>query len=295
MPGLTCATFTAFLQTLSALDGLVSHLLGTMGFKYVLLGRIQSDNIERRFGWYRQMHGGNYLISMKQLLLSEKKIRTISLLKYSNVSLAEIDTISSKCNYKTEPEVRRIADQLCEQLVMNILPSKKDNIIITYVCGACARSVIRTNKCTSCKFCLVDDEHLNIEFDDSDSTIRTFFSTVDRGGLFLPHPHIFQLGVYAWKVFQELRTTPILIKMLLSSPHPSQTFSLIVEEMFATEYVQDYFGRNCCTGGHDVISAMIQKLYNCFLKNFVKSLSVKGIDKRKTSKLTSESNFQSNK
>lgn len=289
-PGLTKATFTAFIQTLNALDGLVSYLIGSIGFKYVLLGRIQSDNLERRFGWYRQLHGGNYLISMKQLLLSEKKIRTISLLKYSNVSLAELGSISHHDDDR--PEIRSIADQITAQLLMNISPSEKDHVIICYVSGACARSVIRSNKCGACRCCLVnEEERLEIEFDDSDSNIKSFFANVDRGGLFLPHHHIFQLGLYSWKVFQEIRNTSFLINLLVTSPYPSQIFSAIIEELFACDFFDIYVGQNRCTAGHDVISAMTQRLYNCLLKNFVKSISEKQVDKRKSSKLSSSTNF----
>ena len=40
-----------------------------------------SDTTEGRFGWYRQMNGGNFFMSSKQLLQSEKKIRRLNLLQ----------------------------------------------------------------------------------------------------------------------------------------------------------------------------------------------------------------------
>ena len=40
-----------------------------------------SDPLEGRFGWYRQTNGGNFFVSTKQLLHSEKKIRCLSLLQ----------------------------------------------------------------------------------------------------------------------------------------------------------------------------------------------------------------------
>ena len=40
-----------------------------------------SDILEARFGWYRQANGGNYFISLKQLLQTEKKIRCLALLQ----------------------------------------------------------------------------------------------------------------------------------------------------------------------------------------------------------------------
>ncbi|XP_054713596.1 uncharacterized protein LOC129223056 [Uloborus diversus] len=49
--------------------------------KYVLLGKYQTDPIEGRFGQYRQMHGGNYNISVDQIMKAEKRLRLKSLIE----------------------------------------------------------------------------------------------------------------------------------------------------------------------------------------------------------------------
>ena len=41
------------------------YLLENRGFNYVLLGKIESDMIERRFIHIRQLSGANYYISMR--------------------------------------------------------------------------------------------------------------------------------------------------------------------------------------------------------------------------------------
>lgn len=46
-------------------------------FSFVLLGKFQSDPLEGRFGYYRQLSGGNFYISCRQLLQAEKKIRLL--------------------------------------------------------------------------------------------------------------------------------------------------------------------------------------------------------------------------
>ena len=40
-----------------------------------------SDPIEARFGWYCQASGGNFFMSVRQLILAGKKIRILSLLQ----------------------------------------------------------------------------------------------------------------------------------------------------------------------------------------------------------------------
>ena len=51
------------------------------GFEYVLFVRFQSDPIERRFSVYRQKSGGRFLVSLREVVNSEKTILLTSLLK----------------------------------------------------------------------------------------------------------------------------------------------------------------------------------------------------------------------
>ncbi len=55
--GLSGETFSAWTQTLSASADLSQYLIEKRHFKYVLLGKFQSDPLEGRFGMYRQLNG----------------------------------------------------------------------------------------------------------------------------------------------------------------------------------------------------------------------------------------------
>ena len=52
----------------------------------VLLGTFQIDTIEARFGQYRMLSGSNYLVSVNEVLPSEKNLKVYSLLKFYNYS-----------------------------------------------------------------------------------------------------------------------------------------------------------------------------------------------------------------
>ena len=67
--GLTSDTSNALHITLHRLSSLVPVLLGK-GMIYVILGQFQSDRIEKEFGIYRKLSGGNYLISVMQVINS---------------------------------------------------------------------------------------------------------------------------------------------------------------------------------------------------------------------------------
>ncbi|QQP54995.1 Uncharacterized protein FKW44_008019 [Caligus rogercresseyi] len=57
------------------IPALALHLIDVWNFDFVLTGKCQSNNIEKRFGRYRMMAGANYFISIRQLLQAEKALR----------------------------------------------------------------------------------------------------------------------------------------------------------------------------------------------------------------------------
>ena len=79
--GLTRETFFACIQTIKAIPDLAMYLQEKHGFSYLLTGKLTSDPTEGRFGWYRQVNGGNYFMCVKQLIHAEKKIKVLNLLQ----------------------------------------------------------------------------------------------------------------------------------------------------------------------------------------------------------------------
>ena len=74
--GLSSPTFQALIQTVKAVKELCVYLLeNDNDIEYLLLGFLQQDFLEGRFGWYRQLSGGNYYCSVLQFLQAEKTIR----------------------------------------------------------------------------------------------------------------------------------------------------------------------------------------------------------------------------
>ena len=54
------------------------------------MGRLQSDPIKRRFSQYRQMSGGRFLVSLSEVLNSERILACRSLIK-ENINFWEED------------------------------------------------------------------------------------------------------------------------------------------------------------------------------------------------------------
>ena len=144
-------TSLALHQTCNAMSGICKYLINHCDFKYVLMGKIQSDNIERRFGYIRQLSVVNYFVSMRQLHESERKLRTISLLKYSKICLTEITKASSS----PANAALVAAESIQAEMLFNIIPSENDAVIIFCVSGYCCRSLIKSNKVSACKKAIV--------------------------------------------------------------------------------------------------------------------------------------------
>ena len=58
-------------RTLNAQASLIEDLL-CEGYDFVVPRRLQSDPLEKRFSRYRQMSGGRFLVSLREVLTSER-------------------------------------------------------------------------------------------------------------------------------------------------------------------------------------------------------------------------------
>ena len=192
MPRLTNETFLALRQSCRGFTDLAKYLINYCGFKYVLLGKIQSDTIEGRFGRIRQLSGANYYISMRQLLETDRKLRTLSLVKYSRISISHIDQVA-KSTKNVENEVIAKAESLYGDLQFNILPTDNDVVVIFYVTGYCCKSLVSRNKCAECKDATIAG--ISEATDDIPDSANQFIKEIDRGGLWKPKSEVFLFWV----------------------------------------------------------------------------------------------------
>ena len=144
-PSWTKETFTATHQTLTATVKLVEYLLDKKGFSYVLTGKFQSDPIERQFGRYRQASGGNYFISTRQVLESEKLIRVKNIVKFNKLSMKAIQRVITPV---TLPDVAELFIQELPTLkISDQIESYHDEGTVGYVAAYSGRSAANTLSC----------------------------------------------------------------------------------------------------------------------------------------------------
>ncbi|MCP4490055.1 MAG: hypothetical protein GY820_22465 [Gammaproteobacteria bacterium] len=161
--GLTTETFLATRHTCDALADAAEFCLNRLGLNYVLLGAFQSDPLESRFGWYRQLSGANYYISVKQLVESERKIRALSLAKFSTLSIKEMDKyLENVGNNWDKAAVEQMAIEMSSAAEYEA--DLADVNAIFYVAGALVRSELRQNKCQFCPEILLEsDDPLQVD------------------------------------------------------------------------------------------------------------------------------------
>ena len=75
-------TFNALIQTLQSQAQLIKDLFEE-GYDFIIPARFQTDPLEKRFSQYHQMSGGNFLVSLREVLQSERTLLFKSLLKES--------------------------------------------------------------------------------------------------------------------------------------------------------------------------------------------------------------------
>ena len=274
-PGLSKETFLVLRHTCVALVECASYLLDRRGFQYVLLGNIV--RCHRVTIWLAASVGRRQLLCLQwQVMQGDRKIRAMSLLKFSQMSLSDIDGMLLPTDSETQSPLDRVADSIADAIDYTHWPSSSDANIIFYVRGAIARSAVRTTNCDSYKDLLVNPDTLQpINVDETlDYSASVFLDSVNRGGLTRPTEYTFLLCVHCWRVFEEIRSSLQLKAEFLGAGCQRLLFTKIIDRMTSSQpYGDGAVGDNYCMQGHDLKQLVVSRFFNCVAKNLVKQLT----------------------
>nr|CAH7731460.1 unnamed protein product [Callosobruchus chinensis] len=187
---LSSQTHTALLHTLHGMLEIVKYCFEELNLNYVLLGKFQTDPLENRFGKYRQLAGGQYHISIRQLYESEKKLRIQSLFKIFSKNLDDFHHEQRQLDYSFHPQIC-IENSDYEQ-VQYEMP------VITYLAGYCCYKILRKIKCDICKLELVYDDDLVVEEN------YNLISSLNRGGLLFPKDIVIRIVLICYIIFNKI-------------------------------------------------------------------------------------------
>ena len=157
-------------------------------------------------------------------------------MKYSKLSLQDIDNATNAMMIdRISIDVTVKTDSIAADLHINSFLDQNDAAVIFYVAGYCCCSLVKGNKCDSCKETTVAS--IDIGVDDKISTlipadVTQFFNYINRGGLWKPNKQTFHVGTLCWQVFAELSTKNELQQQFLSSLNQPSVFQEIVTVIF---------------------------------------------------------------
>ena len=277
--GLTSPTFKALLQTVKATKDLCSYLLENVeGVEYVLLGFLQQDYLEGRFGWYRQLSGGNYYCSVLQFLQAEKTIRLRNLVN-CGFNMKEIKEIFAQSTAAVNKAIKGEASLFAELLSdFTFFQPSRDVEITYYVAGYMTKNLVKASKCESCHSIFSDGlEPLTITLEmESVSTGevymgKAFVDSISRGGLTKPSQLLYITCMHASLLWGFIRREKKILDAFLLSLNPRDLFV----EVFIQQLQDDFNTTNIlkveCEKGHKFQSSVRTiafSMFNLFAKNY---------------------------
>lgn len=201
---LTAQTFQSICTTVDAFILLSDYIFTKYKIDYLLLGKFQSDDLESRFGSYRQLSGSNYYISFADVIASERKLRfkDLVLLSAKNVdiqlkSLVPIDD-------DIDPNVYSNVSFFSELLnISSFEPASiPENVlkILTYIGGYVSKKELYPKSCEQCQSWLLLDKNVDVDCSYS------FIKDMDRGKLTLPTDTVMQSVFSVWQTANALLT-----------------------------------------------------------------------------------------
>ena len=144
---LSSQTCNALIISLRAQSMLIQDLLSE-GYNYVLTSRFQSDPLERHFSKYRQMNGGNFLVSVRAVNNSEKILKLRSLIK-EDIDIFE-GGLFSKTNEEKKEEFKSKLSDIYVEIMESQLTEESYQVAFT-IAGYVAKQVCKKVKCQFCK------------------------------------------------------------------------------------------------------------------------------------------------
>ena len=274
--GLTDQTFLACIQTISAVPELGRYLQCKLHLKYILPGKFTSDPIDGRFGWYRQASGGNFFISVKQLLEAEKKIRTISVFQ-QKVVLGASQLTSQQHSFLKNDESSNCSRDSCVNDMVDFLLSiniedisENDANVAFYVSGYIARSITRRRKCSHCKAMLMKSEDAPpLPLCQSEDHAK-LFEMANRGGLSEPSEFCFALTVLSLQCYAAIIGNDEAKSAMMTATNQRSVFVARVRTVIEKSASFHHMHTNVCLKGHSNCEVILQIVFNCFSKNELK-------------------------
>ena len=178
---LTADTYEAVTRCTRVMIDYIEYCLQELRVEYVLPGKVQTDNLEKQFGCYRQLSGCNYHISVTQIFEAEKKIRMKSCLglksaKYGKINFSFENVEEWKDEIDGLEEQSLDLDAFTGIIRSDYLQNDIEENSLFYISGY---AVFKAQAKLGCPICLK-------KIISTEETESELFKELNRGGLTVP-------------------------------------------------------------------------------------------------------------
>ena len=266
---LTTETFKALSHTINAMVYMIHDLLNNNILDNILLGKFQTDNLESRFVQYRQLSGCNYLVSVAEVMQSERKLRIKGLLKLHTKSGGDINVKTFLAKFSEVKKDKQDLNFISNFPFDDIDVTNSDELCaLLMVTGYITKKAIARMECIPCKQKFGSTD-LPIDLKVSNDSL-TYFNTINRGGLTYPSIFLFHTVQCAYNIFNICisKHEPAYLRV----ENQKQTL-LGLFEMYITRTT--YFNSElltCPECGSEIITQVMRAL-SCFANILLKNYS----------------------
>ncbi|XP_065298429.1 uncharacterized protein [Dermacentor albipictus] len=260
---LTRETHAAIDHTTYALVEFTKYCLEELKFSYVLLGKIQTDSLEERFGKYRMLAGSQYHVSIRQVYECENKLRLQSTLPAISKD-ERWDEFQTHTDHP-RPSLNVVVTKDALSEIKEIVP------VLVYVAGYAVYASLKKLNCSKCRDALTEKRLTSVS--DSDGRYD-LVKQLDRGGLV--YPAIFAVNAVAhnYVVVKQLSAKEEFINL----PNQRRLVTDLTLELLVSDDSSEF---DACEDGHKcefVLRHLLWCSTNILLRNYCCKMNDKILD-----------------
>ena len=190
---LTTETFKALSHTINVMVYMIHDLLKNNILDYILLGKFQTYNLESR------LSGCNHLVSVAEVMQSERKLRMKGLLKLHTKYGGDIN-VTFLAKFSEVKKNKQDLNFICNFPIDEIDVTNSDELsALLMITDYVAKKIMARIECTPCKQKFGSTD-LPIDLEVSNDSL-TYFNTINRGGLTYPSFFLFHTVQCAYNIF----------------------------------------------------------------------------------------------
>lgn len=278
---LTKDTYNAIRLSTETLIQIIPYCFEKIKIKFILPGKFQTDDLEKRFGRYRRLAGTNYHVSVTEVKESEKKIRIQRIYQHCHDFNTDVRLIEKEF----EQEEVNSTDNL--KPFMEIFSSdylqkcEVDESARLHYSGYSAFSISKKLKCFLCKSNIIESKGEQVDDD--------YFDSMQRGGLIVPTDEVKFVLTHMLAIFQYIKSQPNLKNLFLASKsHKNTLMELTMSSLDFNDVIDFTWICSCGLESSKLFKMICSPMANKILDNFTRNVNdsnlVNKIDKRKLSK-----------